>query len=318
MESGQRCWHSRSISRIQRNWCAGPGVITGSCSAPKKGHYTWGPLSSLMFNVCVDVVVREWLHQMLGEEATRHGLGEHVVKILVAFYVDDRLIASHDPVWLQESFNVLIRLFERIGLFMNATKMKAMVCIPGQIQEGYTEEEYAGYKSPTETSANRKRCLVDCEICGTSLAAGSYQSHLESQHNVFCSMVLQQDIVVDCTPVVYCAIKSLSMGTYFCLVPHCIGEASTKWALRQHFLFCHPQDLVVLPSEGTVPFLRCKRCGMQNKVGTLYRKHQRTHFALRCGRGRSNMKPLRLQGLPLLGRLWPTGKIWRWWRCSNI
>jgi hypothetical protein len=138
------------------------------------------------------------------------------------------LIASCDPVWLQESFNVLIGLFERIGLFTNAAKTKAMVCIPGRIQEGYTEEEYANYKSPIETSVNRKRCHVDCEICGASLAAGSYQSHLESQHDVFCSMVLQRDIVVDRPPVVYLAIKLLGAGTYFCLVPHCIGKASTK------------------------------------------------------------------------------------------
>jgi hypothetical protein len=138
-----------------------------------------------MFNVCVNALVREWLHQMLGEEAARNGLGECVVEILVVFYVDDGLIASHDPVWLQESFDVLIGLFERIGLFTNVAKTKAMVCIPGQIQEGYTEEEYADYKSPTETSADRKRRRVDCKICGASLAAGSYQSHLESQHDVF-------------------------------------------------------------------------------------------------------------------------------------
>ncbi len=83
---------------------------------------------------------------------------------------------------------------------MNAAKTKAIVFIPGWIQEGYTEEEYANYKSPTETSANRKHCHVDCEICHTSLAAGSYQSHLELQHNTFCSMALQRDIVVDRPP----------------------------------------------------------------------------------------------------------------------
>ena len=165
--------------------------LTEAFSA-ERGVTQGGPLSSLMFNVCVDAVVREWLHQrMLGEEATHDGLGERIVKILVAFYVDDGLIASCDPVWLQESFDILIELFERIGLFTNAAKMKAMVCIPGQIQEGYTEEEYANYKSPTETSADRKRRCVDCEICGASLAAESYQSHLELQHDVFCSMVLQ-------------------------------------------------------------------------------------------------------------------------------
>ncbi len=77
-------------------------------------------------------------------------------------------------------------------------------------------------------------------------------------------------------PVVYRATELLSAGMYFCPVPLCIGKASTKWALRQHFLFCHPQDLVVLPSEGTVPFPRCERCGMQTKAGALYGKHQRT------------------------------------------
>jgi hypothetical protein len=184
----------------------------GEPFSAKRGVTQGGPLSSLMFNVCVNAVVREWLHQMLGEEAARDGLGECVVKILVAFYLDDGLIASCYPVWLQESFDVLIGLFERIGLFMNAAKTKAMVCIPGRIQESYTEEGYADYKSPTETSANKKHCRVDCEICGTSLAAGSYQSHLELQHDVFCSMVLQQDIVVDRPPVAYRAIESLSAG----------------------------------------------------------------------------------------------------------
>jgi hypothetical protein len=127
----------------------------------------------------------------------------------------------------------------------NATKTKAMVCIPGRIREGYTEEEYADYKSQTVTAADKKRRCVVCEICGASLAAGSYQSHLETQHNVFHSMVLQRDIVVDRPAVVYRAIESLSARTYFCPVPHCIGEASTKWALRWHFLYRHPQDLVV-------------------------------------------------------------------------
>jgi hypothetical protein len=213
---------------------------------------------------------------MLGEEATRNGLGDCVAEILVAFYIDDGLIASCNPVWLQASFNVLVGLFERIGLFTNATKTKAMVCISGQIQEGYTKEEYADYKSQTETAANQKRRRVDCEICGTSLAAGSYQSHLESQHDVFHSMVLQQDLVVECLPVIYRAIKLIAAGAYYCLVPQHVGEASTKWALRRHFPYRHPQNLVVIPSKGRVPFPKCKRCDLQTKVGALYRRHQHT------------------------------------------
>ncbi len=109
----------------------------------KRGVIQGGPLSSLMFNVCVNAIVREWLCQMLDEDIARDRIGNQVAKILVAFYVDDGLIASRDPVWLQESFNILIGLFEGIGLFTNASKMKVMICIPGRIREAYTEEQYA-------------------------------------------------------------------------------------------------------------------------------------------------------------------------------
>ncbi len=94
----------------------------------------------MAFNVCVDAVIREWLHRTLGEDAARDGIGDRVAEILVAFYVDDGFIASQDPVWLQESFDILVGLFERIGLFTNAAKTKVMVCIPGRIREGYTKK----------------------------------------------------------------------------------------------------------------------------------------------------------------------------------
>jgi hypothetical protein len=84
-----------------------------------------------------------------------------------------------------KSFNILIGLFERISLFTNVSKTKVMSCIPGRTREAYTGEQYAKYKSPTGAAANNKRRRIDCEICGTSLAPGSYQSHLESQHDVF-------------------------------------------------------------------------------------------------------------------------------------
>jgi hypothetical protein len=88
-----------------------------------------------------------------------------------------------------------------------------MVCILGRIREAYTEEQYADYKSPTGAAANKKRGWIDCEICGTSLAAGSYHSHLESQHDVFQSIILQREIVVDPPPVIYRAIELLWAST---------------------------------------------------------------------------------------------------------
>ncbi len=84
-----------------------------------------------MFNVCVNAVVREWLCQMLDKDIACNGICNQVAKILVALYIDDGLIASCDLFWLQELFDILIGLFEWIGLFTNASKTKVMVCIPG-------------------------------------------------------------------------------------------------------------------------------------------------------------------------------------------
>ncbi len=150
-----------------------------------RGVTQGGPLSSLMFNVCVDAVVREWLHQTLGDDAARERIGDDVAQWLVAFYIDDRLVARRDPVWLQASFDILVGLFERIRLFKNAAKTKVMTCIPGRIREGYTEEEYTLNKSGLETATDRKRRRVDCQFCGVSLAAGSLRGHLETQHDVY-------------------------------------------------------------------------------------------------------------------------------------
>ncbi len=87
------------------------GGCYGSLFATKRGVTQGGPLSLFMFNMCVDAVVREWLHQVLGDDATRGGIGDDVAKWLVAFYIDDSLVTSRDPVWLQSSFYVLVGLF---------------------------------------------------------------------------------------------------------------------------------------------------------------------------------------------------------------
>jgi hypothetical protein len=166
----------------------------------------------LMFNVCVYAVVREWFHQTLGDDAARQGIRDEVAKWLVAFYIDNGLVASRDPIWLQSSFDVLVGLFECIGLFTNAAKTKVMTCIPGRNREGYLDEEYTLHKSGLETAANRKRRRLDCQICGVRLPAGSLQGHLETQHDVYRSFVLNRDIVKERPTVVYHAIALPVMG----------------------------------------------------------------------------------------------------------
>jgi hypothetical protein len=79
--------------------------------------------------VVIDAVVREWLCQLLGKEAERHGLGDLVKTKRVAFYADDGVLSARCPEWLQESFTILVGLFERVGLCTTAQKKKVMTCI---------------------------------------------------------------------------------------------------------------------------------------------------------------------------------------------
>ena len=62
----------------------------------------------------VDAVVREWLRIELGEEAARSGIGYELRSLLPAFYADDGLLASRDPVLLQQAMKSLVELFERV------------------------------------------------------------------------------------------------------------------------------------------------------------------------------------------------------------
>jgi hypothetical protein len=62
-----------------------------------------------VFNVCVDAVIREWLRRTLSKEAARGELNETSRKS-VAFYVDNGLVGSRDPIWLQSALNILVTL----------------------------------------------------------------------------------------------------------------------------------------------------------------------------------------------------------------
>jgi hypothetical protein len=121
-----------------------------------RGVTQGGPLSSLMFNICVDYAVREWLRQVLGEGVARDGVGDLVRDQCIAFFVDDGLVAARCPEWLQSSFNTLITLFKWISLWTNAKKTKVMTCLPGKIRVAQTEEEYASQQTGLGTSTTKR------------------------------------------------------------------------------------------------------------------------------------------------------------------
>jgi hypothetical protein len=89
---------------------------------------------------------------MLSKEATQ-GRFEETCREIVAFVVDKGLVRSKDNsttgkkvplcvVWLQSALDILVILFESIGLKTNHDKTKIMTCIPGNIRVAHTEEVY--------------------------------------------------------------------------------------------------------------------------------------------------------------------------------
>jgi hypothetical protein len=164
------------------------GSSFGKPSAAFQGVTQGGPLSSIMFNVCVDAVIREWLCRTINKDAASRIFSE-ACREIVAFFVDNGLVRLRDPIWLQSAMEVLVTLFEGIGLQMNHDKTKVMTCVPGNIRVAHTEAAYHTQQlGPVDPTAKHHR--VECNLCGASLAAGSLQSHLETQHNTYRLFVL--------------------------------------------------------------------------------------------------------------------------------
>ncbi|KAL7427260.1 hypothetical protein ACHAXH_000579 [Discostella pseudostelligera] len=196
---------------------------------------------------------------------------------MVAFYADDGVLSARCPEWLQESFTTLVGLFERVGLRTNSQKTKVMTCVPGRIRVSHVEEVYNDYCHGASTHAARKRLRVECNICNQStMQAASLRSHLETQHDVFRSFVLNRELEGDQPAATFRADVDTTTSLYYCPVPGCPGEASTPISLRRHFIFRHPQHLVVIPQEGSFPYPRCPRCRMQTSVESLNRGHQQS------------------------------------------
>ena len=63
-----------------------------------------------------------------------YGLGHAVGQIMGVFYADYGPVGSRYPELIQVDINVLISLFQRIGLMANVSKSKTMTCQPGIIR----------------------------------------------------------------------------------------------------------------------------------------------------------------------------------------
>jgi hypothetical protein len=105
---------------------------------------------------------------------------------------------------------------------------------------------------------------------------------LETQHDIYRSFVLNQDLVPEQATAVYHATELSATGVYSCPVPQCGSHSGARFNLHQHFLMKHPQDLVCIPIKGSLPLPKCTQCGLQMPVEDLGRGHHCTGL---CQRG---------------------------------
>ena len=86
-----------------------------------------GPLSPTIFNVVVDTVIRHWVTVVGGYQGdTVQGLGESIQTLAALFCAGDGLIVSPESSRLQGTFEVLMGLFDQVGLLTNEGKMVSM------------------------------------------------------------------------------------------------------------------------------------------------------------------------------------------------
>ena len=138
---------SRVRRLLQTYWrcltmVARAGGYYGTAFKVECGVTQGDPLSPIIFNVVVDVVVRHWVTGVIVDAEERGKLGKEGRHQADLFYKDNGMVASSDPRWIQGAFNTLVGLFDRVGLRTNVRKKFGMVCHPCQAEGNLLEAAY--------------------------------------------------------------------------------------------------------------------------------------------------------------------------------
>ena len=87
------------------------------------------------------------------------------------------MVASSDPAWLQDAFNALVGLFDRVSLRKNVRKTVKLVRHPCQATAGnITQAAYGRRLTGEGNSYQERQCdQVECAECGEQLAVGGWE-----------------------------------------------------------------------------------------------------------------------------------------------
>ena len=122
-------------------------------------------------------------------------------------------------------------------------------------------EVYDNGRQGLITLGNWWRRRIQCEHCGAHLSAASFPRHIENQHGVFQSKVLNRTLQVDQPPLTYCTTLSLPMCRLHCPFQGCTGTLAVEANLCRNFAARCPNDLVSTLHDKCPPKYNC--CGIQ-------------------------------------------------------
>ena len=158
----------------------------GYCRSDFKGDQgvTQGyPLSPTIFNVVVDALVLHWVSVMVEgvEERDKHGKeGRHHNAL---FYVDDGMVASSDPRWLQGAFSTFVVLFDRVGLRTNVRNTVGMFCRSFHTAGTQLEVEYGRRMAGEGPSYQEwQKVQMQCNEYGEDMALVLMAGNMRTKH----------------------------------------------------------------------------------------------------------------------------------------
>ena len=88
------------------------------------------PLTYTTFNIVLDVVIPLWNRVVTVEVSVLEGIGRVFQTLYDLFYTDDRLLASPTLARLQASLDVMMGLFNHVGIQKQFVKILGMTCLP--------------------------------------------------------------------------------------------------------------------------------------------------------------------------------------------
>ena len=213
------------------------------------------------------------------------GLGRTVEDMLTLFYADDGLLSTKDREWLQKALDLLVSLFERIGLKTNESKTKLMVCLPAVKATRMTDGAYKRRMTGEgESYRERQRRKVTCPDCPAVLRLSSLRAHRLTQHGI--STTALPPPVPDDPPMLYYASVPRLPARYRedvrCPVPGCPGSARTPLGMRTALLPPPPPTQHLCASGGEraaaslqgVPHAHHLQCNQAGPLG-IQRMHAR-------------------------------------------